>query len=151
MPWVHPILSTCLQGGRCGGGSMKLLLDTHILLWAAQNSPRLSQQARDLINDPAHTLLFSVVSLWEIIIKNNLQRVDFVVNAAVLRNALLENGYEELPVAGEHVLALASLPLLHKDPFDRLLITQAIREGAHLLSVDAQVMQYQQYGAATIN
>jgi len=130
---------------------MKLLLDTHILLWAAQNSPRLSRQARDLIRDPTHTLLFSVASLWEIIIKNSLQRVDFAVNATALRNALLENGYEELPVAGEHVLALASLPLLHKDPFDRILITQAIREGAYLLSVDAQVMQYQQYGAATIN
>jgi len=130
---------------------MKLLLDTHILLWAAQNSPRLSQQARELISDPTHTLLFSVASLWEIIIKSSLQRDDFVVNGAVLRSALLENGYEELPVVAEHVLALASLPLLHKDPFDRILITQTIREGAHLLTVDAQVMQYRQYGAAIIN
>jgi len=129
---------------------MKLLLDTHILLWAAQNSPRLPSRTRDLISDPINTLLFSVASLWEIIIKNGLQRADFAVNATMLRRGLLANGYTELVVTGEHTLALASLPMLHKDPFDRMLIAQAIEEGAYLLTVDEQVAQYQRYGVAVI-
>jgi len=129
---------------------VKLLLDTHILLWAAQNSPRLPSRTRDLISDPVNTLLFSVASLWEIIIKNGLQRADFAVNATMLRRGLLANGYTELAVTGEHTLALASLPMLHKDPFDRLLIAQAMQEGAYLLTVDEQVVQYQRYGVAVI-
>jgi len=129
---------------------MKLLLDTQILLWAAQNSPSLPARTRDLISDPVNTLLFSVASLWEIITKNGLQRADFFVNAAMLRRGLLENGYSELVVTGEHTLALTSLPLLHKDPFDRMLIVQAMQEGAYLLTVDAQVTQYQRYGVAVI-
>jgi len=130
---------------------MKLLLDTHILLWAAQNSPRLPHRTRDLISDPVNTLLFSVASLWEIIIKNGLQRADFAVNATMLRRGLLANGYTELAVTGEHTLALTSLPMLHKDPFDRMLIVQAIEEGAYLLTADAQVAQYQRYGVAVIS
>jgi len=130
---------------------VKLLLDTHILLWAAQNSPRLPARTRDLISDPVNTLLFSVASLWEIIIKNGLQRADFAVNAAMLRRGLLANGYTELAVTGEHTLALTTLPMLHKDPFDRLLISQAIEEGAYLLTVDEQVAQYQRYGVAVIS
>jgi len=129
---------------------VKLLLDTHILLWAAQNSPRLPARTRDLISDPVNTLLFSVASLWEIIIKNGLQRADFAVNAAMLRRGLLANGYTELAITGEHTLALATLPMLHKDPFDRLLISQAIEEGAYLLTVDEQVVQYQRYGVVVI-
>jgi len=130
---------------------MTLLLDTHILLWAGQNSPRLPSRMRDLICDPINTLYFSVASLWEIIIKNDLKRADFAVNAAMLRRGLLENGYLELAITGEHTLALASLPKLHKDPFDHILIAQAIQEGACLLTVDTQVVQYQFYGVTVVS
>jgi len=130
---------------------MKLLLDTHILLWAAQSAPKLSPNARRLIEDADNTLFFSVASLWEIVIKNGLQRADFTVNAAVLRRGLLENGYHELGLTGEHVLALASLPMLHKDPFDRILVTQAMQEGMHLLTADAQIAPYQSYGVSVLN
>jgi len=119
---------------------MNLLLDTHILLWAARAEPRLSNQAQALIENPDNTLLFSVASLWEIVIKNGLGRADFYVN-----------GYQELAVAGEHVHALASLPPLHKDPFDRILIAQAIQEGVHLLTADAQIVQYQAFGVDVID
>jgi len=130
---------------------MKLLLDTHILLWAAQSAPKLSPNARRLIEDADNTLFFSVASLWEIVIKNGLQRANFTVNAAVLRRGLLENGYHELGLTGEHVLALASLPVLHKDPFDRILVTQAMQEGMHLLTADAQIAPYQSYGVSVLN
>jgi len=130
---------------------MKLLLDTHILLWAARNESRLSYQALSLIENPDNDLLYSVASLWEIVIKNSLGRADFYVNATVLRRNLLENGYQELAVAGEHMQALASLPPLHKDPFDRILIAQAIQEGMPLLTADAQIVQYQQFGVAVVD
>jgi len=127
---------------------MRLLLDTHILLWAARLDARLSYRARSLIENPENVLFFSAASLWEIVIKNSLRRADFDVNAAVLRRGLLENGYQELAVTGDHVLALASLPLLHKDPFDRILIAQAMREGMYLLTVDVQIARYLPYGLA---
>jgi len=130
---------------------MNLLLDTHILLWAARAEPRLSYQARALIENPDNALFFSVASLWEIVIKNALGRADFYVNAAVLRRSLLENGYQELAVAGEHVQALASLPPLHKDPFDRILIAQAIQESVPLLTADAQIAQYQLFGLTVLD
>jgi len=129
---------------------MRVLLDTHILLWAAQSSPRLSYRARRLLDDPDIQPLFSVVSLWEITIKNDLKRADFYVNTHVLRRGLLENGYSELAVQSEHVLSLVGLPPQHKDPFDRMLIAQAMQEGIHLLTVDEQIVQYRPYGAAVM-
>jgi len=129
---------------------MRVLLDTHILLWAAQSSPRLSYRARGLLDDPDIQPVFSVVSLWEITIKNDLKRADFYVNPHVLRRGLLENGYSELAIQSEHVLSLAGLPSQHKDPFDRMLIAQAMQEGIHLLTVDEQIVQYRPYGAAVM-
>lgn len=121
---------------------MKLLLDTHLLLWAAQGSPRLSRTARKLIDDTENDIFFSAASLWEIAIKSGLGRDDFLVDARILRRTLLDNGYLELPVSSEHAVALGSLPPLHKDPFDRMLIAQAMIEGILLLTVDLQVAGY---------
>lgn len=121
---------------------MKVLLDTHVLLWAAGTPDRLSAAARELLLEPATQPLFSPASLWEIAIKNGLQRPDFDVDPRHLRRGLLDNGYSELPIRGEHAVAVGDLPPLHKDPFDRMLIAQATVEGVPLLTVDAIVAQY---------
>ena len=121
---------------------MKLLLDTQLLLWAAGEPDRLSAAARASIDAPENELWFSVASVWEIAIKSGLGREDFQVNPRLLRRGLLDNGYRELPVGSEHAVAIDSLPPLHKDPFDRLLIAQARAEGITLLTADAWVAQY---------
>lgn len=123
---------------------MKLLLDTHILLWAAAQPEKLSPPARTLLNAPDNTLFFSAASIWEIVIKKGLERRDFKVNPRRLRRLLIAHGYTELLITGEHVLAVEILPLLHKDPFDRLLVAQARTEGMLLVTVDASVSQYQE-------
>ena len=121
---------------------MKILLDTHLLLWAAGEPQRLSTQARTLIDDPDNELLFSAASLWEVSIKRGLGREDFNVDARLLRRGLLDNGYTELPIISDHVVATESLPLIHKDPFDRILVAQATVEGVTLLTIDSLVSQY---------
>ena len=121
---------------------MKLLLDTHLLLWAAGHPDRLSATASALLQDPDKDLIFSAASLWEIALKRGLQRQDFLVDARLLRRALLDNLYQELPIAGGHAVAIDSLPPIHKDPFDRILIAQAMVEGITLLTVDPIVAQY---------
>ncbi|MFZ0961320.1 MAG: type II toxin-antitoxin system VapC family toxin [Terriglobia bacterium] len=122
---------------------MKLLLDTHLLLWAAGEPDQLPAPARALIADPANELIFSAASLWEIAIKRQLGRNDFQVDPRLLRRGLRDNGYLELPVSSDHALAIDSLPPLHKDPFDRILIAQATVEGMILLTVDPVVARYQ--------
>jgi PIN domain nuclease of toxin-antitoxin system len=121
---------------------MKLLLDTHLLLWSAGQPDRLSAEARSLIGEPQNELLFSAASVWEIVIKRGLARDDFKVDARLLRRGLLDNGYGELPIGSEHVVAIESLPALHKDPFDRILIAQAQVEGITLLTSDSMVASY---------
>ena len=121
---------------------MKLLLDTHLLLWAAGEPGRLSKEARNLINDPQNELLFSAASLWEVSIKRGLGRKDFSADPRRLRRGLLDNGYGELPIHSDHVVVLDSLPVIHKDPFDRILVAQAVAEGIELLTTDPQVAQY---------
>ncbi len=121
---------------------MKLLLDTHMLLWAAGNSDRLPAQARALIADEANSLLFSPVSLWEIVLKHMLGRPDFEADARLVRRGLLDNGYAELPVTGDHALSIDRLPPIHKDPFDRMLVAQALAEGVGLLTADRQLEGY---------
>jgi len=121
---------------------MKLLLDTHLLLWAAAEPRRLSKQARALIDNPDNDLLFSAASLWEVASKQGLGRDDFKVNARLLRRGLLDNGYSELPIISDHVVAIDSLPPIHKDPFDRILVAQATVEGVTLLTIDSAVSQY---------
>jgi PIN domain nuclease of toxin-antitoxin system len=121
---------------------MKILLDTHVLLWAAGEPDRLSKAARTLLDNPQNEPVFSAASLWEISIKCGLGRNDFQVDARLLRRELLDNGYLELPITSEHVVAIDSLPSIHKDPFDRLLVAQAIVEGITLLTVDPLVARY---------
>lgn len=121
---------------------MNLLLDTHLLLWAAGAPDRLPAVARDLIEDPGNILIFSVASLWEIAIKRALGRDDFRVDPRLLRRGLIDNGYAELAITSEHVVAVDSLPPLHRDPFDRLLIAQATAEGVTLLTSDKALAAY---------
>jgi PIN domain nuclease of toxin-antitoxin system len=121
---------------------MKLLLDTHLLLWAAGSPDQLPAAARQLLEDPLNELLFSAASLWEIAIKRGLGRADFQVDARVLRRGLLDNGYQELAITSAHAVSIDSLPPIHKDPFDRILVAQATVEGITLLTADALVAQY---------
>ena len=121
---------------------MRLLLDTHLLLWSAGQPDRLSAEARSLLQDPANDLVFSVASLWEISIKRGLGRADFRVEPRVLRRGLRDHGYIELAIAADHALAVDLLPPLHKDPFDRLLLAQAVMEGITLLTADPLVARY---------
>jgi PIN domain nuclease of toxin-antitoxin system len=115
---------------------MRILLDTHSLLWAAKGI--LSGHARSLIEDTANEMYFSAVNLWEIEIKH--RRLSFDPNA--LHQNLLKNGYRELAITTRHVLALSRLPALHGDPFDRILIAQALSERLLLLTADKMVKQY---------
>ncbi len=121
---------------------MKLLLDTHVLLWAAGQPEKLSASARSLIENPDHELLFSAASIWEVVIKSALGRSDFQVNARLLRRGLLDNRYGELPIRSEHVVSVDTLPAIHKDPFDRILIAQANVERITLLTADPIVTRY---------
>ncbi len=121
---------------------MKLLLDTHLLLWVANDPSRLSQAARNWIEDMNHEMLFSAASLWEIVIKRSLGRDDFQADARLLRRGLLDNGYREVSITSEHAFALASLPSIHKDPFDRILVAQATVEDMILLTTDPVVASY---------
>jgi PIN domain nuclease of toxin-antitoxin system len=119
-----------------------ILLDTHLLLWAASEPQRLSEEAVTLINDTGNRLYFSAASLWEVVIKRGLDRADFTVDPHLLRRGLVENGYLELPVSARHTLAVAHLPPIHRDPFDRILVAQAESEGLRLLTSDDTVARY---------
>ena len=121
---------------------MNLLLDTHVLLWAAGAPERLPDEARALIENPETGIVFSAVSLWEIAIKNGLGRADFSVDPRLLRRGLLEHDYTELAMTGAHATAVDLLPPIHRDPFDRLLVAQAQTEGLLLLTADETVARY---------
>jgi PIN domain nuclease of toxin-antitoxin system len=122
---------------------VRLLLDTHILLWAAFSWQRMPQEARLLLEDEGNILMFSVASIWEVAIKRGLDRPDFRVDPRLLRRGLMDNFYEELSILGQHTVAVDGLPRLHSDPFDRILIAQAMVEGVTLLTADPMVARYQ--------
>jgi PIN domain nuclease of toxin-antitoxin system len=121
---------------------VKLLLDTHLVVWAFDNTSKLSRAAVTLLADERNELVFSALSIWEVAIKSALRKKDFKVDVHALRRGLLDNGYIELAVTSKHAVAVYDLPLIHKDPFDRLLIAQAQVEGITLLTVDAKVAKY---------
>ncbi|EIC23556.1 type II toxin-antitoxin system VapC family toxin [Thiorhodovibrio frisius] len=121
---------------------MRLLLDTQILLWTAGDSARLPNQTRTVLEAPENLLYFSAVNLWEVVIKLGLGRKDFQVDAHALRRGLLDNGYRELPINSRHTLMVQNLPRIHKDPFDRILIAQAMVEGLTLMTTDDFIVQY---------
>jgi PIN domain nuclease of toxin-antitoxin system len=115
---------------------MRLLVDTHLLLWAAAKSRRLPKEARRLLEDPGNEVFFSAASLWEIVIKASLRKPDFKIDLALLRPALATMGFAELPISGAHAERLASLPPIQKDPFDRMLVAQSLAEPLVLLTND---------------
>jgi PIN domain nuclease of toxin-antitoxin system len=121
---------------------VKVLLDTHIALWAAEGAPQLSSQAAGLIEDPANTLLVSAAAIWEIAIKH--AKGNLRVHPRDARSAFRLSGFVELPITGEHTEAVSMLPFHadHADPFDRLMIAQALHEGMPLLSADPKVWRY---------
>lgn len=121
---------------------MKYLLDTHLLLWAAADSPKLSASARTIIENEDNELYFSAGSILEIAIKTALGKPEFQINSSLFRRLLLDNGYQELPIDSRHAALTETLPDIHKDPFDRILIAQSQAEGITLLSADEKVIAY---------
>lgn len=121
---------------------MRILLDTHLLLWAAAAPQRLPSKVRSLLRDKDTSPLFSAASIWEVVIKASLGRTDFQVDPQHLRHGLLLHGYEELPITGEHALMVRTLPARHKDPFDRMLLAQARSEGVELWTSDRDLAAY---------
>lgn len=121
---------------------MNFLVDTHILLWAALDPEKLSVKARGNLEDPNNQHYFSAVSIWEVAIKQSLGRPDFDIDPGQFRAGLLANTYHELSLGARHGLGLNSLPRIHSDPIDRMLIAQASSEGMTLLTSDAKIAQY---------
>jgi PIN domain nuclease of toxin-antitoxin system len=119
-----------------------VLVDTHLLLCWAVMPERLPEAARTRIERSDQPLLFSVVSIWEVAIKASLGHDDFQVSPPALRMGLLQEGLRELPIQADHVLAVQHLPLIHRDPFDRLLVAQAARERLTLLTADRTLLAY---------
>lgn len=120
----------------------RFLVDTHLLLWNVYGSRKLPSRVARLFRDGRHQFFYSAASLWEIAIKAARGREDFVADTAAIRDTLEANGFHELPVAGQHAVALATLPPIHADPFDRMLIAQAIVEPMVLITADARLAAY---------
>ena len=120
---------------------MKLLIDTHLLLWAGSYPDRVPEEAKGLIEDEENQSYFSSASIWEIAIKYA-SRNGFETDPRLFRRDLLANDYNELFISSEHAINVANLPPVHKDPFDRILIAQAIVEGMILLTSDMMVARY---------
>jgi PIN domain nuclease of toxin-antitoxin system len=121
---------------------MRLLLDTHLLLWSIASSRKLPKEARALLEDTENEVFYSTASLWEIAIKSALRRSDFRVDVGALYAALPEAGIAELPIRGVHAVALTTLPDIHRDPFDRMLVCQARTEPLVLLTNDEVLARY---------
>ena len=121
---------------------MRLLLDTHLLLWAVATPEKLPAAAYAAIGDEQNSLFFSAASLWEVAIKSSYQRADFTVDVVDLYQQLVAHAWVEVPVLSVHSFAVVHLPHLHKDPFDRLLLAQAMREDLILLTADATLSAY---------
>ena len=121
---------------------MRILLDTHVFLWTLDDSPKLSQGARELMTAPGNECLVSAVSFWEITIKAALRRKDFRVDAAALIDAADAAGLKHLPFLAAHAVHVARLPRHHPDPFDRARIAQAVMEPLTLLTYDKALARY---------
>ena len=121
---------------------MNFLIDTQLVIWALLDDRRLSQEARQILDTADNRLQFSVCTIWEIAIKRGLNRAGFQFDPREIRRHLIRNGCTELAILSEHVVEVDSLPHLHKDPFDRLLIAQAMVEGITLLTTDSTIARY---------
>ena len=118
---------------------MNLLLDTHVALWAITDNPKLPKKARDLITSPKTTVWVSVANIWKIAIKHSLGRGDMLVSSRDAMRYFQESGYRFLAVEAEHAIAVEELPLHHQDPFDRILVVQALVEPMRLMTHDPLV------------
>lgn len=121
---------------------MNLLLDTHIALWAITDSKKLPQQARDLIQSPKTTVWVSAANVWEIAIKYSLGRGEMPVSSKDAVRYFQESGYRFLHIEAEHTIAVEDLPAHHQDPFDRILVAQALVEPMRLITHDPMVALY---------
>lgn len=121
---------------------MAYLLDTHAIIWIANEPERLTHDVQNLLIQKHHKIYFSSVNIWEMAIKINLYKDNFKVDVKKLYRSLLEYGYEELPVMSQHCFALTQLPRIHNDPFDRLLIAQAMIENLTLITHDGNILKY---------
>lgn len=121
---------------------MRVLADSHILAWFAEDDRKLTGEMRSILEDEDNTPFFSSASIWELTIKRALNRDGFNIEPRVLHRALLDNGFHELAVNSRHAFALEALPPIHKDPFDRILIAQATSEGMLLLTSDETIARY---------
>lgn len=121
---------------------MNILFDTQLLIWMAREPARLPDAARRMVADLDNTLHFSAASIWEIAIKHGLNRADFQFDPRKLRSNLLDQDFVEIAITGDHAVIIAELPPIHKDPFDRLLLAQAMFEGLTLLTADSQLARY---------
>ena len=120
----------------------RFLVDTQLLVWSAEGSKRLPARVACLFRQGRHEFFYSAASLWEVAIKAARDRRDFVVDARHLREALDDNGFQALAVNAEHALAVASLPMVHGDPFDRMLVAQSLFESMALITSDARLAAY---------
>lgn len=118
---------------------MRVLLDTQVLLWAVLDSPRLGDQARQVISG-ADQVLVSAASVWEVAIKSSVGKLDLEPQQLLV--AIAETGFTELPITADHAARTATLPWHHRDPFDRLLVAQALTEPLHLMTADRQLVPY---------
>lgn len=121
---------------------MRLLLDTHIALWAITDSPRLSDAARSVIMARQNEVWISAASIWEISIKHALDRGGMPVSGTEALHWFVISGYQELPITATHAAAVDTLPAIHRDPFDRILIAQAQTEPLRLVTHDKVVAEY---------
>lgn len=121
---------------------MNYLVDTHALIWLAVDSPRLSVLARDLLEDRDNIIFFSAISIFEIAVKERMSKRGFEVEASAIRRMMIDHDFVELAVTGAQAAHVATLPAIHRDPFDRLLVAQAMIEGLTLMTADAQIARY---------
>jgi PIN domain nuclease of toxin-antitoxin system len=121
---------------------MRVLLDTHILLWSLLEPSRLQDLHREVLEAPEFEIFFSAANIWEIAIKRALNRSDFDAEPEVIRAAAWTTGFQELPISGAHAAAVRQLPDHHRDPFDRILIGQAKTEPMRLMSTDPLIKCY---------
>ncbi|TCL06189.1 type II toxin-antitoxin system VapC family toxin [Sodalis ligni] len=118
------------------------LLDTHVLIWAAGEPERLNSKVIDILSNEKNRLYFSSVSIQEIAIKTDLNKPDFSIDAEALTEGLLEAGYTELPMTSRHASGISGLPVMHKNPFDRLLVAQAKAENLNFITNDGIIIKF---------
>ncbi|MWQ14035.1 PIN domain-containing protein [Glaesserella parasuis] len=123
---------------------MKILVDSHILLWLAwDKKENLSPQAVELLDDPTSEIYFSLASLWEIAIKSSLGKPDFDIDVEALEKGLIQVGCRMLAIELPHILKQAQYPFINRDPFDRLLMAQAEVENVFFMTADTMILKYQ--------